>query len=644
MRYRPSPQFRKAALGAAAITVIATMNAPAATAFISQKYHHHLINQPGYLTRRGHWTTLDIPERYRVNAIHAALLHTGKVLLIAGSGNNEKEFDAGTFRTLLWDPAGNSFRNIPTPEDLFCGGHAQLPGGRLLVAGGTARYEILKDDVKRAAGLMLVKNEDPDHGRTFPEGTEFRSPGGREYRSVRAVTLPPAKKTRATRGAMKGRVSVVASQGRTFVEAVRQGRAQATARPAQYRIEGLSGEDARNFYGLAQKLTMKTQDYQGIRAAYEFDPVAERYLPVDPMDEARWYPTLVTLKDGRVLAVSGLDDAGQIINGKNEIYDPGTRTWSAGPTRYFPTYPALFLTKGGDLFYTGSNAGYGPADKGRAPGLWNLRTNTFTPVGGLEDARLTETSTSVLLPPAQRQKVMILGGGGVGESHRSTARTAVADLKADRPRYTRGPDLPQGTRYPSAVLLPDDTVLTTGGSSDYRGMGGSDILKARVYHPGTNRFRPVADPGIGRDYHSSALLLPDGRVATFGSDPLFADKANTVTGTFEQRIEIFTPPYLYRGERPVITGGARHVARGDRPVFRTPRPDDIAGLRLMRPSAVTHMTDVEQRSVELPFTRGAGSLEAEVPEDPSVLPRGWYMLFAVDRSGVPSVARWVHIA
>jgi hypothetical protein len=389
---------------------------------------------------------------------------------------------------------------------------------------------------------------------------------------------------------------------------------------------------------------MDKQDYHGIRSAYEFDPVAERYVPVAPMEDARWYPTLVTLEDGRVLAVSGLNDIGEIINGKNEIYDPSTRTWSEGPRRYFPTYPALFLTRSGTLFYSGSNAGYGPADKGRRPGVWDPRTNTFTPVRGLRHPGLTETSASVLLPPAQEQKVMLLGGGGVGESERSTARTAVVDLDARRPRYTPGPDLPVGgARYLSSVLLPDDRVLTAGGSSDYRGRGGSDIHRAHFYDPRTNRFTPAADPRIGRNYHSSALLLPDGRVATFGSDPLFADRKNTQPGRFEQRVEVFTPPYLYRDGRPAITGGPREVARGGTASFRSPRPRDVAEVRLMRPSAVTHTTDVEQRSVELEVAHGKRAFSVEIPEDPALVPRGWYMLFAVDRHGTPSVARWVHV-
>ncbi|GGO90767.1 galactose oxidase early set domain-containing protein [Wenjunlia tyrosinilytica] len=643
MRYRTSPQFRKTAFGATAFVAIAAMNAPAASGYVAEKYHHHKINQPGYMARYGHWDVVHVPEPFRVNAIHAALLHTGKVLLIAGSGNKQESFSAGTFKTLLWNPRDNSFRLIHTPDDLFCSGHAQLPGGNLLVAGGTARYEVLAGKVERAAGLMLIKNESPDEGRAFPKGTVFRAPDGREYRAVRGFRLPPAAKRTIRKGRDKGKVKVVASQTRAFVEAVRKGPSQVLDGPAQFGIEGLKGKRARNLYGLAQKLTMATQDYQGIRAAYEFDPVAERYVPVSSMSEARWYPTLVTLKDGRVLAVSGLNDIGQIINGKNEIYDPATRKWSNGPAHYFPTYPALFLTKSGKLFYSGSNSGYGPATKGRVPGLWNPATDTFQPVRGLRDATLTETSASVLLPPAQRQQVMVFGGGGVGESKLTTARTGIVDLNAKDPRYTGGPDLPVGARYLATVLMPNDQVLTSGGSSDYRGRGASDIHRAQFYDPKAGKFIRAADPTVGRNYHSSALLLSDGRVATFGSDPLFADKKNTETGRFEQRIEVFTPPYLYRDGRPALESGPQKLDRGGAGTFRTGNTAGIAAMRLMRPSAVTHSTDVEQRSIELPFTRDAGSVRVTIPENPALVPRGWYMLFAVDKDGTPSQAKWVHV-
>jgi hypothetical protein len=90
------------------------------------------------------------------------------------------------------------------------------------------------------------------------------------------------------------------------------------------------------------------KDFQGIKDSYEFDPVAERYIKTDFMQEARWYPTLTTLEDGRVLSVSGLDDIGEVSK-KVELYDPKTKKWRTLPKeRYFPTYPGLFLADKGN--------------------------------------------------------------------------------------------------------------------------------------------------------------------------------------------------------------------------------------------------------------------------------------------------------
>ncbi|MFD7580082.1 galactose oxidase-like domain-containing protein [Kitasatospora sp. NPDC059817] len=617
------------------------MNAPAVLGFAGQQYHQYVINRPDYKAEYGHWQTLTLPAEFRVNAVHATLLRTGKVLIVAGSGNDEKRFDAGSFRSLLWDPAANTYKLIPTPADMFCGGHASLPDGRVLVAGGTQRYEKLAGVVKRAAGVMRVRNESPERARTFPKGTVFVGPNGREYASTVPVTVPAAVKT----GTGKQTV-VTAGEQHVFVEAVGEGADYVTDSPAQYRIKGLAGVDARNLYGQSTKLTLDKQEYQGIRSAFEFNPDTELYEQVTDMAYARWYPTLTGLGDGRVVTVSGLDDTGEILNGNdNEIYDPKNKTWSKGPDRYFPTYPSIFLTASGKLFYSGSNGGYGPADKGRDPGVWDLSNNGFQPVPGLRDPALTETSSSVLLPPAQAQKVMVLGGGGVGESPLSTARTDIVDLSAAKPAFTPGPDLPAGgTRYLNSVILPDDTVFTTGGSSGYRGRGASDLLKAQVYHPDTNSFSTAAEPAVGRNYHSEALLLPDGRVAVLGSNPLFADKAETTPGGFEQRIEIYTPPYLFHGDRPQVAAAPEAAKLGTTVRIGTVRPDAVATAKLIRPSSVTHVTDVEQRSVALDISgRTADGVSLTLPANPNLLPPGWYMLFLTDAAGTPSVARWIQV-
>ncbi|KUJ66236.1 galactose oxidase [Streptomyces albus subsp. albus] len=630
-------------MGSAAVLVLAGLNGPALYRFSTEQYHHYRINRPGYKARNGHWDAVDVPERYRVNTIHAALLHTGKVLLVAGSGNNARNFAAKSFRSVLWDPEKNTFKNIPTPKDMFCAGHTQLPDGRLLVAGGTQRYEKLDGDVEKAGGLMFVHNEDPDRPRTFPAGTRFTGRGnGMTFESKDPVLVPRATKRTDPR---TGEVTVAAGTARVYVEALRKGEKYQTGSEDNYRIQGLRGADARNHYGIAQKLSFDKKDFQGIRDAFEFDPVAERYVTVDPMNEARWYPTLTTLRDGKVLSVSGLDEIGQVVPGKNEIYDPKTRTWRYLPKRrFFPTYPALFLTDRGRIFYTGSNAGYGPAEVGREPGLWDLRSNRFDAVPGMSDPDALETSMSVLLPPAQDQRYMVLGGGGVGESELSTDHTRIVDLHARHPRFTDGPRLYARVRYPSSVILPDDTVLTTNGSGDYRGRDASNVLRAELYDPRTNRSRPVADPLVGRNYHSGALLLPDGRVMTFGSDSLFGDKANTQPGRFQQRIDVYTPPYLFRKIRPELADTApRTVRPGGTARYRTTRAGTVAAARLIRPGSFTHVTNVEQKSIALKLTKTKDRIAVTLPEDPSLVPPGWYMLTVVDDKGTPSRAVWVKV-
>jgi hypothetical protein len=242
----------------------------------------------------------------------------------------------------------------------------------------------------------------------------------------------------------------------------------------------------------------------------------------------------------------------------------------------------------------------------------------------------------VLLPPAQQQKVLVLGGGKPGgDLHEpATATTAVVDLRKQFPAFRRGPDLSARKRYVSAVILPDRTVLQTGGSALYRNAG-ADVLDAQLYNPWTNKLTGVASPTVGRNYHSEALLLPDGRVATFGGNPL--------DNSFEQRIEVYSPPYLYRGQRPAITAAPTAVGYGTAVTVRTSQAAPLRTFALVRPSAVTHSTDTEQRLVDVPFQPTPTGARLAMPRNPNIAPPGWYMLFALDAKGVPSVASWVRL-
>ncbi|MEV5189921.1 kelch motif-containing protein [Streptomyces werraensis] len=635
---------RRIAIGTAVVLALAGMNGPWLYRFGTEKYHQYKINQPEYKAANGKWEIVEFPEEYRQNTIHAALLRTGKVLLVAGSGNNQDNFDAKKYDTRIWDPVKGTIKKVPTPNDLFCTGHTQLANGNLLIAGGTKRYEKLKGDVKKAGGLMLVHNENPDKPITLPAGTRFTGKeNGKTFVSKDPVLVPRAeKKFDPETGEFLGTTPGV---GRIYVEAQKEGAEYETGTQDNYRVQGLSGANARNTYGIAEKLALDKKDFQGIRDAYEFDPVAEKYIKVDPMKEARWYPTLTTLSDGKILSVSGLDDIGQLVPGKNEIYDPETKEWEyTDKERQFPTYPALFLMQNGKIFYSGSNAGYGPDDVGREPGVWDVKTNKFKKIPGLSDPELMETSGTVLLPPAQDEKYMVIGGGGVGESPRSSEKTRIVDLKADDPTFVDGPSLDKGTRYPQASILPNDEVLISGGSEDYRGRGDSNILEARIYDTEKNELRQVADPLVGRNYHSGSILLPDGRVMFFGSDSLFADKANTKPGEFEQRIEIYTPPYLYGDEeQPDLSGGPQTIRRGGSGTFTSQDAASVKKVRLIRPSATTHVTDVDQRSIALDFTTDGDEVTVTVPKNKNLVQSGWYMLFVTDGDGTPSKAQWVRV-
>jgi hypothetical protein len=609
----------------------------------TQAFHNYQIGTDSYKKDNGFWSFLNVPGKFKINGIHSALLPTGKVLIVAGSGNNRANFNAGTFKTVVWNPADDSWRIVATPSDLFCSGHAFLPDGKLLIAGGTRRYEILKPDVKKAAGAMDIRMESPNgKPRLLRKGTELTSTKtGLVYRTTADAIVPPA--TKVTKGP---KTVVTASITPVYVEALTKGKAAIVKAKTRFTIKGLTGQLSRDWYGVSQNLNMNKQEYQGDDTSYEFNPYTETYEKTGKLNYARWYPTLAPLADGSVLAVSGLNNLGNMINGQIEKFDVKQKRWIEQPRlkQMFPTYPALFLMKNNELFFSGSNTGYGSPIKYRKPGIWNLRTNALKLVPGLTDTDLLETSASVLLAPAQDQKVMLLGGGGTGQSDRATRRTAVIDLDSANPEYKQTADLPNPTRYLGTVLLPDDTVFTTNGSTGYRGENDSDLLTAQIYHPDTNKFDPVAPPKVGRNYHSESILLPDGRVLTLGSDPLYAGNGDYRAGKFEQRIEIYTPAYLYKGKRPTITGGPAAVRRGETVTFTTSDAADLKSARLIRPSSVTHVTDVEQRSLALDMTPTAGGVQLTIPQGAAMVPSGNYMLFLNNKAGVPSVARWVKVA
>ncbi len=615
-------------------------NVPTVGATVTGWVRHYQITQKAYEEKYGLWTKLNIPVKFRVNGIHSTLLYNGDVLVMAGSGNNQAYFNAGTFKTLLLNPVTMQEKLIPTPWDLFCAGHIELPDGNILLAGGTARYENLNPTT--TGGSMTIVNNDVTQPWTLPKGTIFTAPNGVQFKSAFALTIPKAtqKIDPAT-----GKAVVTASQQNVWADAVKKGKGSLEKSGEQYQIQGLLGPQANaELYGVGTAMTLQKQNFLGTDDAYIYNVKEEKFVKVNSMNYARWYPTLAEMGNGMDMAMSGLNNVGQITM-NSESFNPSTNTWTVGPSRGFPTYPATFLTESGQLFFTGSNSGYGPSTAAwRTPGFWNVNTNVFTPVPGIPDPEDLETSASVLLPPAQKQTFMVLGGGGVGQSNLSTARTALIDTSAPNPHWVQGPNLAEPTRYPITVLLPNDEVLVTGGSKYYRGMHGSDNRDTRIYNVATNSFSWAANSITGRDYHSGGILLPNGSVLTLGGNPLYGNKQDTEPQTFNQEIDVYYPPYMFQGGRPAIESAPGVMDPSRSYLVKVNDPASIRYLRLMRPDNPTHVTDVNARSIAVNFTQaGNGYLRITIPSDSNIIPPSYYMLFAVNGKGVPSAGYWVQV-
>ena len=188
--------------------------------------------------------------------------------------------------------------------------------------------------------------------------------------------------------------------------------------------------------------------------------------------------------------------------------------------------------------------------------------------------------------------------------------------------------------YVSAVLLPDGKVFETGGALHNRA---DPVYEASMFDPVTNTFTPgMATDPMARGYHSvgvpAARRPGHGRSAT-----------TRATARSTPDVSIYSPPYLFKGARPQIIDAwsTTQWAYGSTQRITVNRP--ITQASLIRPAAVTHSSDPNQRFVELPMTVDGNTIDLNVTSNPNLAPPGWYMLFAVDANGVPSVAKWVRV-
>jgi galactose oxidase len=364
-------------------------------------------------------------------------------------------------------------------------------------------------------------------------------------------------------------------------------------------------------------------DRRGLRDANLFTSAGQSWITLPPMSFARWYPTTTVLPNGELLTLGGTDQAGEQVP-TPELWDGGSWRSLPGANRELPYYPRTFVAPNGMVFYAGelSQSAYlDPTGEGR-----------WIPAAESRYGR-RDYGSAVMYQPG---KVMILGGSNPPDGV-PTATAELIDLGASSPSWEYTEPMRFARRHLNATLLPDGQILVTGGTSS---AGFSDpagaVHAAELWDPRTGGWSLLAANQVRRVYHSSTLLLPDGRVLHTGSGdgPGLPRELNA---------ELFSPPYLYWGPRPAITESPNRVGYGNSFFIGSPDAPQVVRVTLVRLGSVTHAFDQSQRFVELDIRRAAGGITVWAPEAGAVAPPGPYLLTILNDAGVPSVSRIISL-
>lgn len=367
----------------------------------------------------------------------------------------------------------------------------------------------------------------------------------------------------------------------------------------------------------------------GITTTTLFDPLTQTWSLTGDMSFARWYPTNIQMPDGSTLVVSGLDQNHQNLQRQMEDYNSTTGAWTALPTTAdLPdtsaayTYQHLFLLPNGKIMEAGP---------WRTTSIYDPVAGTWSRIGNMSFGDRYHAA-AVLMPDLQT--VLIAGGTPVNVegSSAATATIETIDLTASQPTWQYGPSMNLARYNENLVYLADGTLFAVGGGQGPTKYA-NPIYQSELYDPVAQTWTLMASQQGNRTYHSTAALLPDGRVISTGS----------TNGTPQSHMfEIFSPPYLFNGTRPTYSGNPNMIHYGRNFTIKT-AATNITKVALIRPSATTHADDMDQRYVPLSFTQGTGSLSITAPVNANSAPPGFYMLVIVNSNGVPSKMRFLQL-
>ena len=303
-----------------------------------------------------------------------------------------------------------------------------------------------------------------------------------------------------------------------------------------------------------------------------------------------------------------------------------------------PYYPRNFVAPNGLIFYAGERiqsrwfnvAGSGSWSNG--PGhVWPFNR---------------EYGTAVMYEPG---KILYAGGGGDmgwrqspdAKASAPTATAEIIDLNDPSPAWQNTGPMSAPRRHLNSTILPDGQVLVTGGTSGGGFVNLNPALAvhaAEVWNPATGHWTTLASSSTMRVYHSVSLLLPDGTVLHGASGDAMAGSAVVPP---ERNHEIFSPPYLFKGARPTIASAPASVGLGETFAVATPNAAQVTEVRWIRLGSVTHAFDAGQRANTLTFSATATGIDVTAPNSHNDAPPGYYLLFILNRNGVPSEGKVV---
>jgi galactose oxidase len=383
-------------------------------------------------------------------------------------------------------------------------------------------------------------------------------------------------------------------------------------------------------------------DGLGINAASIYDSAKDQWTALQTMNDGRWYPTAVTLPDGTVLVLSGSFPTGNVqappnesgINNIPQIWNNGA--WeSIVDFNGLPLFPRLHVGPDGRVFMCGGLA--------QSFFLDTASGGTWIP-GPFRNAGSRDYAPSVMYDVG---KIVFIGGGLETGTLAPTNTVETIDLNAVNPTWAVAAPMQFARRQHNATILADGTVLVTGGTQGggFNDLGpGGPVHTAELWNPTENTWQQLAPEAVDRCYHATVVLLPDGRVFSAGSGEFAAavNVSNLPTDSHPD-CQIFSPPYLFKGARPVITQAPVQLSYGESFVVQTPAPNAISQVTLIRLGSVTHSFNQNQRINFLAFQAGANQLTVTAPANGNVCPPGHYMLFLLNQAGVPSVATIIQI-